>query len=54
VASINMCLFCMDAARWFALKESPQNLARFDALPEYRTSPLFADAERRRSISPPS
>jgi alkylhydroperoxidase family enzyme len=46
VASINMCLFCMDAARWFATKASPDNAARFDALPEYRTSPLFTDAER--------
>ncbi|MGH3191465.1 MAG: carboxymuconolactone decarboxylase family protein [Streptosporangiaceae bacterium] len=46
VASINMCLFCMDAARWFALKESAENRARFDALPEYRTSPLFTDAEK--------
>jgi alkylhydroperoxidase family enzyme len=46
VASINMCLFCMDAARWFALKESTDNRARFDALPEYRTSPLFTDAEK--------
>jgi alkylhydroperoxidase family enzyme len=46
VASINTCLFCMDAARWYAMKESPGNLARFDALPEYRTSPLFTDAER--------
>lgn len=46
VASINMCLFCMDAARWFALKESAGNRARFDALPEYRTSPLFTAAEK--------
>ncbi len=46
VASINTCLFCMDAARWYAMKESADNLARFDALPEYRTSPLFTDAER--------
>jgi alkylhydroperoxidase family enzyme len=46
VATINMCLFCMDAARWFALKESAENQARFDALPEYRTSPLFTDAEK--------
>jgi alkylhydroperoxidase family enzyme len=46
VASINKCLFCMDAARWFALKESPQNRARIDALPEYRASPLFTDAEK--------
>jgi len=46
VASINGCLFCMDASRWYAMKMSPDNAARFDALPGYRTSPLFTDAER--------
>jgi alkylhydroperoxidase family enzyme len=46
VASINSCLFCMDASRWYATKESPNNAARFDALPEYLTNPLFTDAER--------
>ena len=46
VASINTCLFCMDATRWYAMKESADSLARLDALPEYRTSPLFTDAER--------
>jgi alkylhydroperoxidase family enzyme len=46
VASINGCLFCMDASRWYALKQSLDNGARFDALPEYRTSPLFNNAER--------
>jgi alkylhydroperoxidase family enzyme len=46
VATINTCLFCMDAARWFALKKSPENGARFDALADYQTSPLFTDAER--------
>ena len=46
VASINMCLFCMDASRWYAMKMSPDNAAKFDALPGYRTSPLFNDAER--------
>ncbi len=46
VASINTCFFCMDAARWFAIRESPDNAARFDALGEYRTSPLFSEAER--------
>jgi alkylhydroperoxidase family enzyme len=46
VASINACLFCMDADRWFSMRESPDNLARFDALWEYRTSPLFTAAER--------
>jgi alkylhydroperoxidase family enzyme len=46
VASINTCHFCMDAARWQAMRESPDNAARLDALVEYRTSPLFTDAER--------
>ncbi|MDR3650474.1 MAG: hypothetical protein P4L20_15375 [Acidimicrobiales bacterium] len=46
VASINTCLFCMDASRWYALKVSSDNAARFDALAEYHTSPLFTDAER--------
>jgi alkylhydroperoxidase family enzyme len=46
VASINTCSACMDAGRWFALRESADNAARFDALPEYRTSPLFSEAER--------
>jgi alkylhydroperoxidase family enzyme len=46
VASINMCLFCMDAARWYATKDSPEDAPRFDALSEYGTSPLFSEAER--------
>jgi alkylhydroperoxidase family enzyme len=46
VATINGCAYCMDAARWFALRESSDNAARLDALPHYRTSPLFTDAER--------
>ncbi len=46
VASLNTCLFCMDAARWYATRDSAANRARFDALPEYRTSPLFTEAER--------
>jgi alkylhydroperoxidase family enzyme len=46
VASLNTCLFCMDAARWYATRDSAGNRARFDALPEYRTSPLFTEAER--------
>jgi alkylhydroperoxidase family enzyme len=46
VASINGCLFCMDAARWYAMRESMDNMARFDALADYQTSPLFTDAER--------
>jgi alkylhydroperoxidase family enzyme len=36
----------MDASRWYALRESSDNGALFDALPGYRTSPLFSDAQR--------
>jgi alkylhydroperoxidase family enzyme len=39
-------MFCVDVGRWFALKASKDNAARLDALHEYRTSPLFTDAER--------
>lgn len=46
VASINMCLFCMDATRWYITTKTPGDLARLDALPQYATSPLFTDAER--------
>jgi len=46
VASINTCRFCMDTGRASAMKNSPELLAQFDTLPEYRTSPLFSDAER--------
>lgn len=45
VAHINVCLFCMDIGRAFAVKES-MNQAKFDALANYRTSPLFTEAER--------
>jgi alkylhydroperoxidase family enzyme len=45
VARINVCLFCIDIGRWFTIKAS-MNQAKFDALEQYRTSPLFADAER--------
>jgi alkylhydroperoxidase family enzyme len=45
VASINMCLFCMDAARYYAMKEFGDT-TRFDALADYRTSTLFTEAER--------
>src|SRR5216683_3888879 len=45
VARINICLFCMDIGRSFAIKAS-MNEAKFDALEQYRTSPLFTDAER--------
>jgi alkylhydroperoxidase family enzyme len=45
VAHINVCEFCMDIGRSFVVKAS-LNEAKFDALPDYRTSPLFSDAER--------
>ena len=45
VARINVCEFCMDIGRAFAIKAS-MNEAKFDALAEYRTSPLFTEAER--------
>ncbi|MGH9351179.1 MAG: carboxymuconolactone decarboxylase family protein [Terriglobia bacterium] len=45
VARINVCLFCMDIGRLFTIKAS-MNEAKFDALEQYRTSPLFTDAER--------
>jgi alkylhydroperoxidase family enzyme len=45
VARINVCHFCMDIGRSFAMKAT-MNEAKFDALDEYRTSPLFTDAER--------
>ncbi|HEY2550351.1 MAG TPA: hypothetical protein VGI64_07215 [Streptosporangiaceae bacterium] len=46
VASTNMCLFCMDASRWYVMTRAPDDLARLDALPVYRTSPLFTDKQR--------
>jgi alkylhydroperoxidase family enzyme len=45
VAHINVCTFCVDIGRWFVIKAST-NEAKFDALGEYRTSPLFTEAER--------
>lgn len=45
VAHINVCLFCMDIGRYFAVKSS-MNPAKFDALNDYKTSPLFSEAER--------
>lgn len=45
VARINICLFCIDIGRSLAIKES-MNEAKFDALEDYQTSPLFNEAER--------
>jgi alkylhydroperoxidase family enzyme len=45
VARINVCLFCIDIGRLFTIKAS-MNQAKFDALEQYGTSPLFSDRER--------
>lgn len=45
VAHINICEFCIDIGRAFVIK-SRMNEAKFDALPDYKTSPLFNEAER--------
>ena len=45
VARINVCLFCMDIGRSFTIKAS-MDQAKFDALEQYLTDPLFTDAER--------
>jgi alkylhydroperoxidase family enzyme len=45
VARINVCLFCIDSIRAATVRAS-MNQAKFDALEEYRTSPLFTDGER--------
>jgi alkylhydroperoxidase family enzyme len=45
VARLNVCLFCIDIGRSFTIK-AQMNQAKFDALEDYRTSPLFTDAER--------
>jgi AhpD family alkylhydroperoxidase len=46
VARTNVCAYCVDANRWAAIKKSAANEAKFDALGDYPTSPLFTDAER--------
>ena len=48
VARINVCLFCIDIGRSFTIKAS-MNQAKFDALEQYSTSPLFTEAEAKRS-----
>jgi len=45
VAHINVCEFCIDIGRAFAIK-ARMNESKFDALDEYGTSPLFNEAER--------
>ncbi len=45
VARINVCLFCIDSVRAATIRAS-MNQAKFDALEDYPTSPLFTAAER--------
>jgi alkylhydroperoxidase family enzyme len=45
VARINICLFCVDIGRVFAI-ESSINLEKLDALDRYSDSPLFSGLER--------
>jgi alkylhydroperoxidase family enzyme len=45
VARINVCEFCMDIGRAFVIQESMDE-AKFEALDDYRTSPLFGADER--------
>jgi len=46
VASLNGCLFCMDASRAAALERSEQLRRRLDELSNYDTSALFTAHER--------
>jgi alkylhydroperoxidase family enzyme len=46
VASLNMCMWCIDGQRWFVTHKTPQHLPKLDALHDYRTSPLFDDRQR--------
>jgi len=45
VARVNVCEFCMDIGRSFVI-QARMNEAKFDALEDYATSPLFGEAER--------
>jgi alkylhydroperoxidase family enzyme len=45
VAHLNVCLFCIDIGRSFVIRQA-MNQAKFDALDQYQTSPLFNAAER--------
>ena len=45
VARINVCEFCIDIGRFFAI-QAGMNQAKFDALEDYATNPLFAESDR--------
>jgi AhpD family alkylhydroperoxidase len=46
VATVNGCLFCMDATKANALRRSPESVAKLAALDDYGTSARFSAAER--------
>ncbi len=45
VAQLNVCLFCMDASRAAAIKQS-MSVAKFDGLNNYDNNPLFSEADK--------
>ncbi len=45
VAGTNGCGFCLDFGRMMVVKEN-MDMTKFNALPAYRTSPLFSEKER--------
>jgi alkylhydroperoxidase family enzyme len=46
VDGLNMCTWCMDAGRWYAISNAPHTVPKLDAIDDYRTSPLFTEQER--------
>src|SRR5262249_54003502 len=45
VATLNGCAFCVDIAKAAAIQQH-MTLEKFEALPEYRTHPLYSERER--------
>lgn len=46
VASLNGCLYCMDANRWNAIDKAPHLRPKLDELHDYHDSALFSEPER--------
>lgn len=46
VKQVNVCRWCIDAGRWYAVTKAPHTVAKLDALHDYRTSTLFGEKER--------
>jgi alkylhydroperoxidase family enzyme len=49
VDSLNACGWCLDAGIWQLTKDSPHLLPKLNALPDYRSSPVF-DAKERAAL----